>query len=59
MTDQERLEKLEEAVRLLREVEFSYPSGHYDRSMMYKIMVDSFSLTGIGNLMTELKKKVY
>lgn len=58
MTDQERLDALEEAQRLIRKVEFSYPYGHDTRRMIYKVMVDSFSLTQIGNLMTQLKKKV-
>jgi hypothetical protein len=58
MTDNERLEKLQEAVRLLRDVEFSYePPDHPIRRMMYSVMVECFSLTRIGNLMTELKNR--
>lgn len=57
MTDNERLEKLEQAVRLLRDVEFSYKEGQYERRMIYRVMVDSFSLNFIGALMTELKKR--
>ena len=59
MTDEVRLEKLEKAVKLIREVEFSYESGHPTRSMMYGVMVDSFSLTKIGHHMTQLKKKIW
>jgi len=58
MTDNERLEKLQEAVRLLREVEFSYnPPDHTTRRMIYKVIVECFSLWRIGELMTELKKR--
>ena len=58
MTDNERLEKLNQAVRLIREVEFSYePPDHTVRRMIYKVMVECFSLSRIGDLMTELKKK--
>lgn len=58
MTDEQRLEKLEQAVKLIREVEFSYPVGDETRRMMYASVVEVFSLTRIGQLMTELRKKV-
>lgn len=57
MTDNERLEKLEQAVRLIRDVAFSYKEGEYPRRMIYRVMVDCFSLNFIGALMTELKRK--
>lgn len=59
MTDKERLDKLEQAVKLLREVEFSYEYGHPVRAMFYRVMVNSFSLTDIGAFMTELKNNRY
>lgn len=57
MTDNERLEKLEQAVRLLRDVEFSYPVDHPTRRMFYTLMVEWFSVTHIGQFMTQLKKR--
>lgn len=57
MTDNERLEKLQQAVRLLREVEFSYEVDHPTRRMFYAMIVEWFSLTLIGDLMTKLKEK--
>lgn len=59
LSDRERLHKIQEAVRLLREVEFSYETGHPDRQMIYEIMVKCFSLTHIGHLMTTLRDKVW
>lgn len=59
MTDRDRLFKLQEAVRLLREVEFSYKEDSLIRKMIYCVMVERFSLTDIGDLMTKLKEKVW
>lgn len=64
LTDAERLEKLEQAIALIRDVEFSYPfvndEGQRDetRRMIYSVIVDSFSLTKIGALYSNLRKKV-
>lgn len=58
MTDAERLEKLTQAVSMIRDVEFSMQYGEPDRAMIYSVMVDSFSLTKIGAYMTRLRKKV-
>jgi hypothetical protein len=55
LSDRERFEKLTQAKELLREVEFSYEVGDPIRDMIYKVMVDSFSLMKIGRLMQELK----
>ncbi len=58
MTDNERLEKLEQALRLIREVEFSYSEDDYKRKMIYRGVVHSFGLGAeIGVIMTELKNK--
>lgn len=59
LSDRERLHKIQEAVRLLREVEFSYEYGNPIRTMIYGVMVENFSLTRLGSLMTELKAKVW
>lgn len=59
MTDHERLYKIQEAVRLLREVEFSYKEDDPIRKMFYGVMVERFSLTHIGALMTELKERIW
>lgn len=56
MNDQERAQKLEQAVSLIREVEFSYPYGDPTRHMIYSVIVDSFSLSRIGSLITFLKR---
>jgi len=55
MTNKERLRKLEQAVSLIRDVEFSYEYGTPNRSMIYRVMVESFSITDVGQLMTELR----
>lgn len=59
LTDSERLHKIQEAVRLLREVEFSYETDHPIRRMIYSVMVERFSLTHLGALMTEFKEKIW
>lgn len=58
MGNVERLEKLEQACKLIRDVEFSYPYGDATRAMIYKVMVDKFSFTDIGALMTHLKERI-
>ncbi len=58
MTDQERLEKLEQGIALIQEVEFSYPADHPTRRMIYKVMVDCFSVSQVGALITKLKMTV-
>lgn len=55
MNNKERLSNLKEALRLIREVEFSYPPGDPIRQMIYSVVVDRFSLTHLGDLMMDLK----
>jgi hypothetical protein len=59
MDDKERLEKLEQAEKLIREVEFSYPVGSDIRRNIFKSVVDTFGFSGIlSNIMLDLRKKV-
>jgi hypothetical protein len=46
MTNEERLAKITEAERLIREVEFSYPVGHDIRTSLYRLVVYTFSFLG-------------
>ena len=56
MSNQERLEKLELAGRLIREVEFSYPIGDDTRQAIFKVVVNTFSFMGSLNpIMSELE----
>ncbi len=58
MNNKERLEKLEQAVRLIREVEFSYTSGTIERSNLFKFVSTHFSFLGfIGQLITKFKRE--
>jgi len=50
MTNQERLDKLWKAKALIREVEFSYPTGHQARVFLYGQVVLNFF--GIGSPLT-------
>lgn len=45
MTDAERLAKMEQAYTLIRQVEFSYPIGSFERTGLFKL-VCQFSLIG-------------
>ena len=60
LTDQQRLDKLEQAVATLREVEFSYPPGHEDRKMLYHIVGTQFSVLNPGyqHYMDRLRRAV-
>lgn len=56
MTNQERLAKLNEAISIIRDVEFSFEQGSQERRLLYKFVVDHFSLVGpFVNLMDQLK----
>ena len=44
MNNQERFEKLESGIALIREVEFSYPIGSDERNNLYKIISSNFSV---------------
>lgn len=48
MTNKERLSKLEQAKKLIREVEFSYPLDSAPRSELYRLVVETF---GIGSFL--------
>jgi hypothetical protein len=56
--NEERLTKLRQAETLIREVEFSYPVGDPVRLMIYRVIVENFSLTKIGNLISQLKASI-
>jgi hypothetical protein len=59
MTDAERLEKLEQAVKLIREVEFSYPYGSDERSRLYAWVVSQCSFIGyLGQLIDGFKRQL-
>lgn len=49
MNDKQRYEKLEQAQKLIREVEFSYANGDENRTLLYQFVVNSFSLIGSLN----------
>jgi len=58
MTNEERLNTLNQAVELIRSVEFSYAYGSEERRKLYKFVVDNFSLTGdFVRLRQELQEK--
>lgn len=59
MTNRERIEKLEAAEKLIRDVEFSYPVDHLVRRTFYKFIVMHFSHIGfIGRYIYDLKKEI-
>jgi len=58
MTDKERIEKLEQAIKLIREVEFSYPPGNDLRLNIYRVLVSLEWCIAIGDLLDALKKSV-
>lgn len=59
MTNKERHKKLKQAKALIREVEFSYPTGHLRRRLIYSAVVQIFSITGfLGGLISELRDQV-
>lgn len=49
LNDKQRYEKLEQAQKLIREVEFSYANGDENRTLLYQFVVNSFSLIGSLN----------
>lgn len=56
MSNEERLRKLEQAVSLIREVEFSYESGSQERSAFYHFVANHCSFLGfIGQNIFYLK----
>ena len=56
MSDQERLDKLEGAKRLIREVEFSYKYGDDMRLRLFAVVADTFGIGGsLSVVMTRLK----
>ena len=59
MTDAERLAKLEQAVALIREVEFSYPYGSDEHSRLYSWVASQCSFIGyLGQLIDHFKRKL-
>lgn len=57
MTDEERLAKLEQAVALIREVEFSYPQGSDERNGLYRWVAAQCSFLGyLGQLIGKYKE---
>lgn len=57
MTDEERLAKLEQAVTLIREVEFSYPQGSDERNGLYRWVATQCSFLGfLGQLIGGLRQ---
>ena len=60
MTDAERLAKLEQAVALIREVEFSYPYGSDERSRLYSwgLHHSAASSAYLGQLIDHFKRKL-
>lgn len=59
MTNEERLHKLNEAERLIREVEFSYPQGDEIRRRIYCSIVSTFSYMGeLNPVIDGLKAKI-
>jgi hypothetical protein len=50
MNDEERLDSIKKALKLIRSVEFSYPPDSDIRKMLYQFIVDSESLIGMNNL---------
>ena len=59
MTDLERLAKLEEACKLIREVEFSYELRSPSRGAWYAWVSRNLSFLGfVGQEIMELKKKI-
>lgn len=60
MTDQERLAKLEQAVALIREVEFSYPQGSDERKSLYRWVAAQCSFLGyLGALIGGLRRQIH
>ena len=58
LTDAERLEKLEQAVKLIREVEFSYPLDSDERKRLYCWVASHCSFIGyLGQLIDGFKRK--
>ena len=54
MTNEERLAKLNAAVTLIREVEFSYPQGSDERNGLYRWVATQCSFLGyLGQLIGE------
>jgi hypothetical protein len=47
MTNKERAEKLQQAISLIRDVEFSYPIGSDERNILYTFVVNNFSTIGL------------
>lgn len=59
MTNKERYEKLKQAEELIRDVEFSYKEGEEPRRLLFRVVINVFSVTGILNgYLTELREKV-
>lgn len=55
MTNRERYQKLNQAMSLIRDVEFSYEHGDKTRQLIYKEIVNVFGLSGtLSHLMSEL-----
>jgi len=55
MLDGERFKKLQDAERLIREVEFSYPEGDVNRNFLYGFVVETFG-TKLVRYMEKLKE---
>lgn len=47
MNNTERLAKLQQAEKLIREVEFSYEHGAHTRYELYRGVVEAFGIAGI------------
>jgi hypothetical protein len=59
MTNEERIKKLERAVELIREVEFSWPPGHQMRLGMFRVVVDTFGYGGnMHQIINDLKDEI-
>lgn len=59
MTNKERLHKLQQAEKLIREVEFSYPQGDTTRQTIYRTVVHTFSFIGsLSSVMEGLKTAI-
>lgn len=59
LTDEQRLEKLELAEKLIREVEFSYQYGTNIRSSIYREVIAMFGMNSFtGNLTCRLRNEV-
>ena len=59
MTNKERLDRLEQANKLIREIEFSYPVDDPIRKAIFKVVVDTFSYLGtLAPIMDGLERAI-